>query len=70
MTKNTVELEISYQSIINPLNFIKIFKDAAAFRLWCEEGSKEDLRCTLKAFEEAELYEHCAIINKVLKVIT
>ena len=62
-----LELELAYQSMRNPLNFVKIFKDEAAFRLWCEEGTKEDLECTLKAFEESEAYEWCSIINQVLK---
>jgi hypothetical protein len=52
-----------------PESFVTTFKDNAEFRQWCEEGSKEDLRCTLKAFEDAELYEYCVIINEVLKAI-
>ena len=64
-----LELELAYQANRNPLNFVKLFKDYESFRLWCEEGTKEDLQCTLKAFEDAELYEYCAIINEVEKAL-
>lgn len=50
-----------------PSNLFKAFKSMQEFRQWCEEGTKEDLECTLRAFEYEELYEHCSIINQVLK---
>ncbi len=49
------------------LKFASKFKSKAEFRQWCEEGTKEDLKCTLRAFEESEAYEWCTIINEVLK---
>ena len=50
-----------------PNALLKGFKSKEEFRQWCEEGTKEDLECTLKAFEESEAYEWCGIINEVLK---
>jgi hypothetical protein len=73
-TKDLEELSLAefrnkYFDTKHPKTFITTFKSKAEFRQWCEEGSKEDLKCTLKAFEEAELYEYCAIINEVEKAI-
>ncbi|OED34277.1 hypothetical protein AB832_07930 [Flavobacteriaceae bacterium (ex Bugula neritina AB1)] len=48
-----------------PTMLVKSFKSKQEFRQWCKEGSKEDLEATLKAFEEAELYEYCVVINEV-----
>lgn len=56
-----------YNELFAPNLFVKYFKSKQEFRQWCEEGTKEDLQCTLKAFEDAEEYEHCKIINEVLK---
>jgi len=56
-----------YIELIKPNLFVSQFKDKAEFCKWCEEGTKEDLQCTLKAFEDAEAYEWCSIINEVLK---
>lgn len=60
-------MKIDYITIKQPHNFIKYFSTKDEFRQWCEEGTKEDLQCTLKAFEDAEEYEYCKIINEVLK---
>ena len=57
-----------YQTAINPINLIKHFKNRDEFFLWLIQGSKADLEHTLKAFEEAELYEHCTIIKEVLSI--
>lgn len=61
------EFRNKYFDSKQPLVFVTTFKDKAEFRQWCEEGSKQDLKCTLKAFEAAEAYEWCSIINEVLK---
>jgi len=58
-----------YLELINPNNIITHFKSDLEFKSWCECGDIEALECTLKAFEQEELYEHCAIIFKVLKSI-
>jgi len=63
------ELRNKYFDTKCPKSFVLTFIDMSEFRQWCEQGSKEDLKCTLKAFEEAELYEYCAIINEVEKAI-
>ena len=52
-----------YLSIIEPKEFIKNFtKDE--FIEWLKQGTKQDLKCTLKQFEDAELYEICILIKK------
>jgi len=56
-----------YKSFKDPSCFIKNFDSEQEFRQWCELGTVKDLQCTLKAFEAAAEYEHCKIINEVLK---
>jgi hypothetical protein len=60
-------LETQYLKIKHPTNFVKSFKDNSEFTEWCREGSINDLYCTLKAFKECELYEHCVIISNVIR---
>jgi hypothetical protein len=55
-----------YLEITNPLNIKSFFKTDNEFISWLETGSIEDLKHTLKAFENEELYEDCIIINRVL----
>jgi hypothetical protein len=58
-----------YLELINPINLITNFKTQDEFKDWLDLGSKEDLKHTLKAFEECELYEHCQIIkNKIVNI--
>lgn len=57
----------AYENIIEPQNFIKNFKTIEDFNKWLDQGTVEDLEATLKAFEEAELYEHCILILKKIK---
>lgn len=57
----------AYYSLRHPSKFVSYFKSMQEFNQWCEEGTKEDLQYTLKAFEAEELYEHCVIINEVIK---
>lgn len=56
----------AYEQIIEPSNIRGYFKTEQEFVSWLETGSFEDLRCTLKAFEDAEMYEDCIIINRVM----
>lgn len=58
----------SFEELIAPTNFIKVFKDELSFVEWCELGTIEDLECVLSTFKEYdELYEHCAVIVKIIK---
>ena len=59
------DIKDKYHELTNPVNFVSTFDTEQEFIQWCEDGTISDLWETLKAFEEAELYEHCAIINKV-----
>lgn len=61
------DYEKLFKNIIEPNNFIQNFKDEKEFCEWLDMGSVEDLECTLKVFEKAELYSICSIINKYIK---
>lgn len=53
----------TYTEIINPEKIIKQFDTIDGFIDWLRIGTTEDLKYCLKAFEDAELYEYCAIIR-------
>ena len=55
-----------YEDLTKPENWVKLFPDMASFKKWIKIGSMDDIRTTLIEFEEAELYEYCAIILEVL----
>ena len=59
-------INTAYQIIINPINIRHYLKSDEEFVSWLEIGNEEDLECTLKVFEEAELYEDCVIIKNTL----
>lgn len=56
-----------YDNLIDPVNFIKNFKNEGQFVEWLEIGTMLDLQATLKAFERAEMYELCVIIQSVIE---
>ena len=51
--------------MIIPTNFIQTFKTDNEFIEWANLGSVEDLDCTIKEFEEYELYEYCSILKQI-----
>ena len=57
-------IDEAYQKLIEPQNIRSHFKSEDEFVSWLETGSIEDLKCTLKVFENAEMYEDCVIISK------
>lgn len=57
----------AYQKLTDPKEFIKTFDSDQEFEDWCRDGTLDDLKATLKAFENSELYEHCRIILNILK---
>jgi len=57
----------AYEQIIDPKNIRSQFKSIEEFVSWLETGTIEDLKCTLKAFEDAEMYEDCITINNLVK---
>lgn len=62
------QLNQSFEELIVPTNFVKVFKHELDFKKWCEMGTIEDLECVLATFKEYdELYEYCAIIVKTIK---
>ena len=58
----------AYENIIDPKNIRYQFKSEQEFISWLEIGTIEDLKCTLKAFENTEMYEDCLIINNLVKM--
>ena len=56
-----------YEKLIEPKNIRSHFKSIEEFESWLEIGTIDDLKCTLNAFEDAEMYEDCAIINNLVK---
>ena len=58
----------AYEKLIEPKNIRSQFKSVEEFESWLEMGTIEDLKCTLKAFEDAEMYEDCIIINNLVKM--
>ena len=56
----------AYGKLIEPKNIRSHFKSIEEFESWLETGTIEDLKCTLKAFEDSELYEDCLIIKNTL----
>ena len=61
-----MNIEEKYNEITEPTNFIKLFKTEDEFCEWLDMGSVRDLECTLREFEDSELYEYCSIIHKIL----
>ena len=55
-----------YEKLIEPKNIRSHFKSIEEFESWLETGTIDDLKCTLKAFEDSELYEDCLIIKNTL----
>lgn len=58
-----MSLEDRYEELIEPENFIQNFPTMEDFKKWCFTGDLSDLLETRKAFEKAELYEHCDYIQ-------
>lgn len=58
------QIEHFYLNLIEPQNLIEHIQD---FEAWCASGDKESLKAALAAFEVAELFEHCAIIQRYIK---
>lgn len=60
------DINKKYEDITNPKNWVKMFPTMDSFKKWVMIGTLDDIECTLKEFEEAELYEYCAIILEVI----
>ena len=62
-------IEDDYLLIIEADEFVKNFKTMQEFEDWLtdEDVTLIDLQECLKVFENYELYEHCAVINKAIK---
>jgi len=61
------ELERAYLNLIEPTNSIQTFSTEKESIDWLLLGSREDIECSLQAFEEAEEYSWCTVIQRVLR---
>lgn len=64
MNMSDEEMERIYLDMIEPHKLIQHFPTDQEFTEWLGIGDKDDLGWTLKAFEEAELFNHCILIKK------
>ena len=64
--KLIMEIDEDYSQIMQADEFVKGFESMQCFENWCSMGDVTDLKEALPVFEAYELYEHCAIIKKVL----
>ena len=56
----------SFELIKAPINIRRVMPENKDFIEWLNTGSIDDLKATLKAFEEVQMYEDCRIISNVL----
>lgn len=59
-------IDEQYEQILQPDLFVKTFKSLDDFREWAMEGTILDLQEAIKVFQEYELYEHCAVMQKLI----
>jgi hypothetical protein len=59
-------LEQRYSELVNPRKLIEYLSTPEEFEDWARLGTPSDIRSALIAFEKEELYDHCAILKKVL----
>ena len=62
-----MDVHDAYEELLNPVEFSKNFKDVDDFKSWAREGSIEDIKSAIKAFEKSEMYEHCSIMMDIIK---
>lgn len=63
-----MSLDQEYEHLISPEIFIKNFKGKDEFRVWLRKGCINDLKATLKAFENSGMFEYCDIIQAEIDV--
>lgn len=61
------ELNNAYNDLIQPNKLIHHFKTDEEFVQWLFYGEILDLYATLRAFEDEEMYEYCAMIRDVIR---
>ena len=59
-------LEQRYSELVNLRKLIEYLSTPEEFEDWAKLGTRSDIRSALIAFEKEELYDHCAILKKVL----
>ena len=57
---------MGYEQIMQPDEFVKEFRNLDDFREWAMEGTIIDLREAIEVFKNYELYEHCAVMQKLI----
>ena len=64
--KLIMEIDEDYNQIMQADEFVKGFETIKCFENWCNMGEIIDLKEALPVFEAFELYEHCAVIKKLI----
>lgn len=55
-----------YEKLLNAPEFTRSFENLEKFKEWAKDGSILDLVEYIKICEKFELYEHCAIMKKLI----
>ena len=66
MQVNSDDINKMYEQILMPTEFIKEFKNIDEFREWAMDGTILDLKEAISVFQDYELYEHCAVMQKLI----
>lgn len=61
-----LSLDLKNKHLLKADVFVKEFKTLDDFREWALDSSIKDLKECIKVFEGYELYEHCAIMKKLI----
>lgn len=61
---NLRELEELYMDLIQPQKIIQHFPTDMEFVEWLALGTTNELQWCLKAFEKAQLFNHCTLIKQ------
>ena len=62
-----MDVHDAYEELLDPVEFSKNFTDVDDFKSWAREGTIEDIRSAIRAFEKSEMYEHCSIMVDIIK---
>lgn len=61
-----MKLDQQIEITLDPINFIKNFETLEDFREWALDKTVSYLQDAILIFQQAELYEHCAVMQKLI----
>jgi hypothetical protein len=59
----------AYEELIDPLEFFNSFESDQDFIEWLKIGNRQDIENLLPILEKCELYEKCAVVQKLLQTL-